>query len=96
MQIDWFSDAISDLIEIRNYIANDKPQTAEDIAKRIRMTVDMLRDNPGIGRQGRVPNTKELVVAGMPYIVPYRVKGNVIQILRVLHGAMEWPESFGE
>jgi toxin ParE1/3/4 len=96
MQIKWFGDAIADLVEIRNYIANDKPQTAKDVANRIRSSVDMLKDNPGMGRAGRVPNTKELVVDGLPYIVPYRVKGNVVQILRVLHGALEWPEGFKE
>ncbi len=94
MQIKWFSDALSDLIEIRNYIAEDKPQAAQDVADRIIKGVDLLKENPGIGRPGRVPHTKELVISGTPYIVPYRVKEDVVEVLRVFHGAMKWPKKF--
>jgi len=81
-----------DLIEIRKYIAKERPQSANDIAQLILKDIDVLKNNPGIGRPGRIPNTKELIIAGTPYIVPYRVKGGIIEILRVLHGAMRWPE----
>jgi toxin ParE1/3/4 len=37
-----------------------------------------------------VPATRELVVAGTPWVVVYRVK-NRVEILRVLHGAQSWP-----
>jgi toxin ParE1/3/4 len=47
-----------------------------------------------VGRPGRVPGTRELVIAHMPYIVPYRVRGEAIQILRVYHSARRWPDSF--
>ena len=47
-----------------------------------------------MGRPGRVPGTRELVIPGTPYIVPYRVQGEAIQILRVYHSARRWPESF--
>ncbi|MFA4828870.1 MAG: type II toxin-antitoxin system RelE/ParE family toxin [Thermodesulfovibrionales bacterium] len=87
MIIRWLDEAISDLIEIRDYIANDKPQAAQAVAGRIRKTVDLLKDQPGIGRPGRVEGTKELIIPGLPYIIPYRVKANSIEILRVLHTA---------
>lgn len=74
MQIKWFSDALSDLIEIRNYIKSDKPQTAQNVAKRIIQTVDLLKDNPKMGRQGRRENTRELIISGTPYIIPYMIK----------------------
>ncbi len=92
MQVRWFADALLDLIEIRKYIAKERPQSANDIAQLILKDIDVLKNNPGIGRPGRIPNTKELIIAGTPYIVPYRVKGGIIEILRVLHGAMRWPE----
>jgi toxin ParE1/3/4 len=47
---------------------------------------------PGIGRPGRVAGTRELVTAGTPYIVPYRVAGDAVQIITVLHGAQNWPD----
>jgi toxin ParE1/3/4 len=46
---------------------------------------------PNSGRLGRVPNTRELVVTGSPYFLPYRIAGEAIHILRVLHGAGRWP-----
>ena len=47
-----------------------------------------------MGRPGRVPGTRELVVPGTRYLVPYRVTGDTLQILRVYHGARNWPEGF--
>jgi toxin ParE1/3/4 len=88
MQIKWLSDAISDVIEIKTYIAHDKPKTAQDIAKRIKQTVNLLKNNPNMGRVGRILNTRELIVSDTSYIVSYMVKGDVVEILRVLHGAM--------
>lgn len=90
MQIIWTGDAIFDLCEIRNYIAQDNPRAANDVAVRIKKTVELLNDQPSIGRPGRVQGTRELVIPGLPYIVPYRVKNNVVQILRVFHGARKW------
>lgn len=92
MKIRWLSDAVGDLIEISDYIANDNPNAARDIAVRIKHGIDSLKEYQSIGRPGRVEGTRELVVSGLPYIIPYRVKNNVVEILRVLHGAMQWPE----
>ena len=47
-----------------------------------------------MGRHGRIEGTRELVIPGLPYIIPYRVKNNVIEILRVLHAARKWPDGF--
>ncbi len=90
--IRWLEDAIDDLQSLRSYISEDNPSAANSIAKRIIKAINLLASQPGIGRIGRVINTRELVVSGLPYLIPYRVKNNTIEILRVLHGAMEWPE----
>ena len=92
MKIRWLSYAVADLIEISDYIANDNPNAARDIAKRIKDSVDSLKEYQCIGRSGKVEGTRELVVSGLPYVIPYRVKNKVVEILRVLHGAMQWPE----
>lgn len=92
MRIIWLNDAVDDLAAISDYIANDNPLAARNVAKRIKNSVNSLKEHQGIGRPGRVEVTRELIVSGLPYIIPYRVKNNVIEILRVLHGAMEWPE----
>lgn len=76
---------------VRAYIARDNPMAAARVALRIRDAVEQLSENPGIGRPGRVIDTRELVVAGTPYVLPYTVSGGEIIILRVLHGAQQWP-----
>lgn len=92
MIIQWLDDALNDLQSLRHYIAQDNPVAASKIAKKILHCVDMLSEQPWIGRPGRVVDTRELIVANTPYIVPYRVKNHIVEILRVLHCAMQWPE----
>lgn len=92
MIIKWLDDAIYDLQALRQYIAKDKLSAANRLAKRILNAVSLLPNQPSMGRPGRVLGTRELIVSSTPYIVPYRVKNNSIEILRVLHVAMEWPE----
>jgi toxin ParE1/3/4 len=58
--------------------------------------VERLQEFPMIGRKGRVEGTRELVIAGTPYIVPYRVRDDVVQIITVLHNAQRWPDQFPE
>jgi toxin ParE1/3/4 len=95
MNIVWSPEAIQDLISLRAYIAEDSPAGARRIVLRILHDVEhLLPDNPQIGRPGRVPGTRELVIPRTPYIVPYRMQGESIQILRVYHGARRWPDSF--
>jgi toxin ParE1/3/4 len=62
------------------------------MVERIQNAVDQLSDFPYLGRSGRIPGTRELVVAGSPFIVPYRVREDVIEILTVFHAARRWPE----
>ena len=82
------------LREIRGRIANDNPPAARQMVRRIREAVRRLAATPGLGRAGRVPGTRELVVSGTPYLVPYRVGEGAVEIITVLHGAQEWPDSF--
>ncbi len=92
MRIEWLLEAGQDLVEIRSFIAADRPGTTAKVAKRILDTVAYLSEHPEIGRKGRIPGTRELIIPGLPYIVPYRVKGGVIEILGVLHTVQEWPK----
>ena len=93
MRVRWLDQAVEDLKAVRGYITRHNPSAAADIAQRIREAVQILGDYPAAGRAGRVPNTRELVVSGTPYILPYRVRAETIEILRVLHGAQQWPEN---
>ena len=94
MRLKWTQEAIYDLTAIRDHIAQDRPEAARRVASRILEAIGHLEQFSRSGRPGRVPGTRELVVSGTPYQVPYRIKGEVIELLRVLHGAQKWPERF--
>lgn len=92
MIIKWLDDALHDLQMLRQYIAHENPSAAKYVANCIINRVNLLPEQPSIGRHGRISGTRELVILGTSYILPYRVKNNVIEILRVFHSAMLWPE----
>jgi toxin ParE1/3/4 len=61
--------------------------------RRISQTIEtLLPQSLEIGRQGRAPGTRELVIARTPFIVAYRLHNETIEILRILHGAQRWPD----
>ena len=82
------------LEDIYERIAADNPDAAPRVIERIRIAVERLQEFPMIVRPGRVADTRELIVSGTPYIVPYRVKGDVVQIITVLHSAQRRPGHF--
>jgi toxin ParE1/3/4 len=91
----WSPEAIDDLAALRAYIEQDDPAAARRVVLRIIENVEtLLPDNPEIGRPGRVPGTRELVIPRAPFIVPYRLVGSTLQILRIYHGARRWPDAF--
>ncbi|BBO86795.1 hypothetical protein DSCO28_73610 (plasmid) [Desulfosarcina ovata subsp. sediminis] len=91
MQVKWTRKALDNLDSAVEYIAADKPTAAEGVARKILNAAEMLADQPGMGRPGRVTGTRELIISGPPYILPYIEKEGVIYILRVLHTSMKWP-----
>ena len=94
MKIVWSPEAVEDLVSLRAYIAEDNPAAARRTVRHIIESIEQLiPNNPRIGRAGRVPGTRELVIPRSPYIVPYRLQRMTIQILRVYHGARRWPDS---
>ena len=84
--------AIRRLEDIRERIAADNLTAAIRMIERIRAVVTRLAGSPALGRPGRVAGTRELVIPRTPYIVPYRVNGDVVQIITILHGAQRWPD----
>ena len=90
MPIKWLRTALRNLDDHANYIAEDNPDAARRAAERVHTAVSRLAEYPNMERIGRVPQTRELVVAGTPWVVVYRVR-NSIEIIRVLHGPQAWP-----
>lgn len=85
MRVRWLEKARKNLDTAMKYIAQDDPEVAQAVYKHIRRRVDDLAKQSGQGRTGRVYGTRELVIDKYPYLVPYRVRGKEIQILRIFH-----------
>jgi len=90
LKVRWLSLAVEDLERMVDFIAQDNPLASISEAERVVGAVGRLGEYPALGRPGRLPRTRELIVSS--YIVAYRVKGDDVQILRVLHAARKWPE----
>jgi toxin ParE1/3/4 len=95
MKILWTGLARDDLDSIRRFIEVDNDVAARKVARAIIAAVAGLATTPGIGRPGRVAGTRELVLARLPYFVPYRVVGGTVEVLRVLHTRRRWPPRRG-
>lgn len=93
MKIEWSSFAMADRIAIFDLIESDNPKAAVEVDLRIQQAVEGLGGFPQMGRVGRVAGTRELVIPHSPYLVAYRLVGESVQVLRLLHGARQWPES---
>jgi toxin ParE1/3/4 len=76
------------------YVAAENPDAACAVVARVLTAVAMLGERPELGRPGRVPGTRELVVQKTRYIVPYRVKRDAIEVLRVFHTSRRLPASW--
>lgn len=94
MRIIWLEEAARDLERIVEYIAEDNPAAALSVLSTIREAPRVLLEHPHIGRPGRVEGTREFVVSGLPYILPYEIKDQDIRILAVMHTSRKWPDAF--
>jgi toxin ParE1/3/4 len=94
MQIRWTRKALNNLEAAVHYIAADSPSNAQKVAQKIWDNIQLLRQQPGMGRPGRVSGTRELIISDLPFIVPYAEHNGEIVILRIIHTSMKWPELF--
>lgn len=83
MKIVWTEQAVSDLAEIEDYIALDKPQAARRVAAHLASSVEHLAEFPHLGRPGRRFETRELIIP--PYVITYRLRPGRLEILSVWH-----------
>ena len=90
MKVVWTRRAIRQLAALRNYIAKESEQNATRVAQRILGAVELLRQQPEIGRPGRIPGTRELVVQDTRFLIPYRVKKGRLELIAVFEGHQKW------
>ena len=94
MEVRWLKKALNNLNKHAEFIAQDNPQAAIIVVQRIKESVELLKENPSLGRPGRIGGTKELVIDKTSYIVPYRVCNNRVEILRVFHTSRKPPKQW--
>lgn len=90
MKIVWLRRALANLEHEADYIGQTDPAAAAHVLARLQDVVQRLADHPQSGRTGRIMGTRELVVPGLPYIIPYRVKDSRVEILRIFHTSRRW------
>jgi toxin ParE1/3/4 len=93
MKIKWLRKALRNLEQAYEYISKENPAAAHQTVQKIQSAVNQLSNYPLMGRPGRLEGTRELVTT-TSYIVTYRVRGDAIEILRVLHTSRRWHDSF--
>jgi len=91
MKVVWSRRAIRHLEAVQDYIAGDNQKASQRVAQLILDAVDLLVNQPHIGRPGRLVGTRELVIPDTPYIIPYRVRGERLELVAVFHGGQKWP-----
>jgi toxin ParE1/3/4 len=87
MRIRWTDPAVNDFTKICDYIEAHGATYRARHSRRL----NLLEKFPEHGRTGRKPDTRELAFTGLPYLAIYRIHGDAIEILRILHGAQIWP-----
>ena len=94
MRVVWLDSALNDAEGIADYIAQHNPAAAARFLERLFAATDRLADHSEMGRQGRVEETRELIVLDGRYIVAYHIAGRDIEIWAARDARQRWPDSF--
>lgn len=79
------------MLDILEFIAGENPDQAHAVVDDISEAAGRLEFHPAMGRPGRVAGTRELVLPRRGFILPYRIDGDTIMVLRVIHTSRDWP-----
>ena len=93
MTLVWLARALNDRDAQLDHIVQDNPPDAVSQGDHVTAQADMLLQHPQMGHPGRKPGTRELVIIRPPFIVVYRIRGQPVEVLRLLHGARKWPRA---
>lgn len=77
--------AVRDLEEIHSYIGAHSSEAARAVTQRLKKSLDLITSRPELGRPITDSGTREWSVPGLPYTIPYRVRGETVEVLRVFH-----------
>ena len=89
MRIRWTPAAAADLQHIADYLNQHHPHYRQPTLRKLYETIRSLKDSPFRGRPGSQQGTREIVFPPLPYVAVYRIQQQVIEVLRIYHGAQE-------
>lgn len=90
LRLRWTIKALIDFDEAQAYIAHENPRAAQVIARRIYQAAERLREHPDIGTPARIQEARTWSVRHTPYLIVYRVRVDVVEIVRLWHGRRDW------
>lgn len=93
MRIEWTAAALKDFEAAQEFIAQDSPSAARQVAQRVHHALSVIKEHGEIGGPGHVAGTREWTVKGTQYLVVYRVGAEAIEVLRLWHGRQNWKAS---
>ena len=92
LNLNYTPKAIADLDSIHAYIAQDSERAAEQVITRILQSMSILETYPLIGREGRIEDTREWSIKGLPYVGIYSIADELnVDVIAVIHTAMQFP-----
>jgi len=88
MQVFWLQRAINELRAERVYIAKRNPSAAGEVADYLYQASLRLATLPYNAPESESKGYRELILTRYryPYIIRYRIKGDRVEILRMIHG----------
>jgi addiction module RelE/StbE family toxin len=90
-RIRWAPAAADDLQAISEYLKEHLPSLAQSTVRKLYSAACSLKRFSHRGRVGHLPNTRELVMTPMPYMIVYGVERDTVYIYRIIHTSEDWP-----
>jgi toxin ParE1/3/4 len=94
VKLRWTPRAVADLEQIADYLLAVNPKSWKRLLSRLQIAIDYLLQFPHMGKAGLVEGTREFVLSGTPYILVFRLKHDVVQIVSVRDGRMQLPPGY--
>ena len=90
----WTKRSISNLEAELNYYGQINPNLAKELSNIVKDSIEKIQFMPGIGREGKKISYREYVLQKYPYIIAYRVRNNVLEVLAIIHQQRKNIKSF--
>ncbi|HLX54031.1 MAG TPA: type II toxin-antitoxin system RelE/ParE family toxin [Aquella sp.] len=81
----WTERALSNLETELDYYGEINKALAKELSTVVTESIKNISTMPGIGRPGKKISTREFVINKFPYIIAYRIRSEILEILAIIH-----------